>query len=230
MAETPAARQKADAIIGALVQPLDVTRVKKRQGGGGRALSYLEGYDVIDRLNEIFGYASWSFEVEDLQEVAVSKGKMFRARVLLTVQIDGTPTRRGDVGVGLAKSENQEEVEKAIKEAATDALKRAARTFGAQFGNELYDKEAPEHQGIQRPDVVTPGQLEAYEALRKRAIAVGVKMKNGGDPQPLAVDTPAERYADIYAKLETIVQKREAAAPLPESLPAETAQHNEVAA
>ncbi len=42
-----------------LNQPLDAKRVKHRPGGGNTQLSYLEGHDVINMANQIFGYGQW---------------------------------------------------------------------------------------------------------------------------------------------------------------------------
>ena len=49
-------------ILWELSQPLDMSRVKRRQAPGMGSVPYLEGYDVIDRANGIFGFA-WSFDV-----------------------------------------------------------------------------------------------------------------------------------------------------------------------
>jgi recombination DNA repair RAD52 pathway protein len=55
------------------------------------------------------------------------------------------------VGVGNGKPENEGDViESAVKEAETDALKRALRTFGNTFGLALYEKDAAKRQ-IERP-------------------------------------------------------------------------------
>ena len=45
-----------------LSQPLDMQRVKRRQSSGEESVPYLEGFDVIQTANEIFGY-QWSFEL-----------------------------------------------------------------------------------------------------------------------------------------------------------------------
>jgi hypothetical protein len=53
-------------------------------------------------------------------------------------------------------------VEGATKEAATDALKRAARTFGNVFGLALYDKS---RANVQAPPEVEP---ETVQVMRKQ--------------------------------------------------------------
>ena len=49
-------------IVWELRQPLDMSRVKRRQAPGSGSVPYLEGYDVIERANAIFGFA-WSFDL-----------------------------------------------------------------------------------------------------------------------------------------------------------------------
>ena len=55
-------KERFDRILWELRQPLDMSRVKRRQAPGLGSVPYLEGFDVINRANEIFGYA-WSFDL-----------------------------------------------------------------------------------------------------------------------------------------------------------------------
>lgn len=116
-----------------LDKPLDAANVSKRQGPGGKALSYVSGFYAIATANRVFGYDGWSYSVQSFREV----GKGFVAHVRVEVKTADGVVVREDVGWG------QDDPEKAIKEAVTDALKRALRSFGDQFGNSLYDKDAP---------------------------------------------------------------------------------------
>lgn len=146
--------------------PLDPFRISKRSGGGGKQFSYLEGWDVKRRANEIFGYGRWGYSVTDLtclgeEDFTGSNGKTgvrvgYRAIVEVWVQPDPLTTRGdlrstySDVGYGDAQEYNGSKItphELASKEAVTDALKRAFASLGDQFGLCLYDKEAPEHDG-----------------------------------------------------------------------------------
>lgn len=132
----------------ALQKPLAKSRVKQRSQSG-RSFSYIEGYDVIDTANSIFGFDGWSMSVESIEpagewhverngrEVRVT---LYQAVVAVTVG----EAQRMDVGHGITASDTAESRETAIKGAVTDAMKRALRTFGAQFGNSLYDKDGPE--------------------------------------------------------------------------------------
>lgn len=62
---------------------------------------------------------------------------MYTAAVRVTVR--GCPAR-SDVGCGFVAGETPEAHEAAYKGSVTDALKRALRHFGDQFGNGLYDR------------------------------------------------------------------------------------------
>lgn len=123
-----------------LSAPLDAARVATRKGGKGMSLSYLEGYDVIDTANRIFGFDGWGLTVHS---VALTQEGVYQALVTVVVG----DVARSDVGVGLVNGSHAEATEMAIKTAVTDAMKRAFRTFGNQFGNSLYDKDSPLHGG-----------------------------------------------------------------------------------
>jgi DNA repair and recombination protein RAD52 len=135
--------------IDALKEPLAKGRIKKRTDRG-KAFNYIEGYDVIDRANEIFGFDGWGYRVLGVAQVATgtytSNGKekpwaLIEASVEVWLTSDPT-CRRVDVGHGQAHpADSIDTLEMQRKGAVTDALKRALRTFGNQFGNELYDKD-----------------------------------------------------------------------------------------
>lgn len=146
----------APETIKKLAAPLDPKRVKKREGGGGRSLSYLESHDVIRTANEVFGVGGWSYRVEELAHLATEKfigrdareGTRTGYRATVTVRVGDT--EYGDVGYGDATEYTNSVVtthELASKEAVSDAVKRALRNFGDQFGLCLYSKDAPEHNG-----------------------------------------------------------------------------------
>lgn len=130
----------------ALKNKLDSKVIRQREEAGIR-LDYLEGWYVIDKMNEVFGFGNWSYEIKELAEVSKNtnqKGNWeigYRARVNVVV-LGRAVIQREDVGYGngIARQEYKAH-ENAGKEAVTDALKRACRTFGDVFGNTLYDKE-----------------------------------------------------------------------------------------
>jgi DNA recombination protein Rad52 len=142
--------------VQALTAPLDRAKVKQRSQSG-RSLSYLEGWQVIAEANRIFGFDGWQRETISVHCVSERErgigrdqkpgwGVTYTCRVRITVGHamgavvirEGTGAGHGiDVDCGLAH-------ESAIKEAETDAMKRALMTFGNPFGLALYDKEQRE--------------------------------------------------------------------------------------
>jgi len=139
-----------------LADNLDPSKVKTRQQPGGPKLSYIEGWHAINEANRIFGFGAWERHVVRLEQtncdlVDVTKNgrteKQWRVGYLATVRItvhgeSGARHREGTgFGSGFGK-DNQlgDAIESAVKEAETDAMKRAMSTFGNQFGLALYDK------------------------------------------------------------------------------------------
>lgn len=116
----------------ALEQPLDPSRAKTNPNVYG---TYLEGFDVINRANEIFGFDGWS-DTLSIQHV----GNGFLATVTVSA---GGVTHSDTTFEEIAGRQGGAEL--AAKNAATTALKRALRKFGNQFGNELYDKDSELH-------------------------------------------------------------------------------------
>lgn len=117
--------------------------VSERDGGGGRKLSYLEGWYVIDRLNRIFGPTGWSKNILEIREVVnkTPRGEFpaYLVKLALTIHNEGYPIVKEAYGYGSDKSP-QNAHELAIKEAVTDALKVAAKDLGMSLGLALYDK------------------------------------------------------------------------------------------
>lgn len=120
---------------------------------------YIEGWHAIAEANRIFGYDGWSYDIHEIkcvserdrligQQQKPGFGVTYTARVCVVVQgvqrVDVGAGHGYDVDCGLAH-------ESAIKEAVTDALKRALRTFGNPFGLALYDKTR-EGVGYDQPE------------------------------------------------------------------------------
>ncbi|USP76625.1 uncharacterized protein yc1106_03899 [Curvularia clavata] len=120
--------------------------ISQRPGNGGGRVAYLEGNKAIALANEVFGFNGWSSSlgqvqidyVDEHQNGKVSLGLSIVVRITLK---DGT--YHEDIGYGSIENGKGKAAsfEKAKKEAATDGLKRALRTFGNVLGNCLYDKE-----------------------------------------------------------------------------------------
>lgn len=133
----------------ALSAPLSRDSVKTRQQSG-RNLSYIESWKAISEANRIFGFDGWSRETVEIQRVSEYQRKVgqgegwgvtYTAKVRVTV---GDVVREGvGAGHGIDRDLGQAH-ESAIKEAESDAGKRALMTFGNPFGLALYDKEQAE--------------------------------------------------------------------------------------
>jgi hypothetical protein len=144
--------------IAALAAPLNRALVSSREQGRGQ-VCYLQSWVVINEANRIFGFDGWQRQtlfchcVAQAERLIGAKGQgreqkpgwgvTYIARVRITVFAgnqgplirEGTGAGHGiDTDQGLAH-------ESAIKEAETDAMKRALITFGNPFGLALYDKQ-----------------------------------------------------------------------------------------
>ncbi|WVN88994.1 uncharacterized protein L203_104210 [Cryptococcus depauperatus CBS 7841] len=130
-----------------LARKLGPEYVTQRPGpGGSTKLSYIEGWKVINLANEVFGFNGWTSSIVSLSTDFIDVNKEGRVSVNVTAIIritlkDGT--YHEDVGCGQGENVRGKgaALDKAQKEAVTDATKRALRTFGNVLGNCLYDKE-----------------------------------------------------------------------------------------
>lgn len=106
---------------------------------GGKALSYLETWYVIDRLNAVLGTDNWSWQIKALTSVAGAEKATFVCHGTIQANINGVASLKDGIGYGSDKG-NFNPGEMAAKEAESDALKRAAMKFGRSLGLALYDK------------------------------------------------------------------------------------------
>jgi len=174
---------------------LDGNRVRTRQQGN-ISLSYLEGYDLIDTANFAFGFGNWSYRVTTLEQVSEEVNERnnkvigYKAVVAVTVYDvhHKSHITREDVGYGTGIARDYASAhESGGKEATTDALKRALRTFGNQFGNALYDKQQKnvDHHTQQQPKQIQQAQQQQpqqqtsdpYAPLRQ--LGLDVQEQNG---------------------------------------------------
>jgi len=166
--------------LAALAAPLDRANVRQREQGRGK-VAYLEGWQVIAEANRIFGFDGWQRQTIAVRCVSQAErpigrdqkpgwGVTYTARVRVTVTAGGRPPliREGSgAGHGIDVDLGQAH-ESALKEAETDAMKRALMTFGNPFGLALYDKqqrqvstaggqgEGPQRPAVQRPPASRP--------------------------------------------------------------------------
>ena len=175
---------------------LDGNRVKTRQQGN-ISLSYLEGYDLIDTANFAFGFGNWSYRVTTLEQVSEEvnerNNKVIGYKAVVAVTVHDVHHKnhitREDVGYGTGIARDYASAhESGGKEATTDALKRALRTFGNQFGNALYDKSQKnvDHHTQQQQKQIPQAQQQnqtrqqtsdPYAALRQ--LGLDVQEQNG---------------------------------------------------
>ena len=148
----------------ALAAPLDRSFIATREQGRSQ-LAYLPSWVVIREANRIFGFDGWQRQtiscrcIVDAERMIGTRsqgreprpgwGVTYTARVRITVQAgshgllirEGSGAGHGiDADRGLAH-------ESALKEAETDAMKRALMTFGNPFGLALYDRQQREVSG-----------------------------------------------------------------------------------
>lgn len=156
--------------------PLDSSKVKSRNQGGAN-LSYIEGWHAIAEANRIFGFDSWQREttwcqcVEESDFTTRNSKEMKRvgyvARVRITVNtLEGMAIIREGTGFGSGMGYSLGEAhEGAIKEAETDAMKRAFMTFGNPFGLALYDKNQTNVVDVSAQNEAAERSVETIERI-----------------------------------------------------------------
>ncbi|KAF2770054.1 hypothetical protein EJ03DRAFT_350647 [Teratosphaeria nubilosa] len=121
--------------------------ISTRPGAGGGKVHYLAAEKVINLANEVFGFNGWSSSIQNVQIDFVDENTNTQKITLGLSTIVRVTLRDGtfheDIGYGHIENCKGKAAafEKAKKEAATDALKRALRNFGNVLGNCLYDKD-----------------------------------------------------------------------------------------
>ena len=195
-----------------LEKKLDPANVKPAKKFGPKG-DYIEGWHAMAEANRIFGFGEWSYTVpvcacvsERPREIGQSKAKGFGVTYTATVRVDIGGVIREDVGAGHGYDVDCGLAhESAIKEAVTDALKRALRGFGNPFGLALYDKSR-ENVGVDEPKVPTgPSQLEIdldrlIEAATDRDALAGIWTKEAQNKLwDIGGDALHAKYKDLVA-------------------------------
>ncbi|WP_340667934.1 RAD52 family DNA repair protein [Bradyrhizobium ottawaense] len=156
--------------------PLNRSYVKERKQGG-RQFSYIEGWQVIAEANRIFGFDGWQREtifatcVADCErEIGENKVPGFGVTYVCKVRVSvGDIVREGCGSGHVIDRDRGLAHESAIKEAETDAMKRALMTFGNPFGLALYDKEQSnviDESELRRRQALAPKRAEFIEHLK----------------------------------------------------------------
>ena len=187
------------AVAAELARPIDPALVSQRRGRGGKTFSYIEGHVAISEANRIFGFGGWGYEVSGeivLREIeTVDRGTGEVTRTLaysapVRVTVPGAPPRT-DIGFHAVTEETADGHETAMKGAVTDGMKRALRSFGSRFGNDLYGEHpAPVRSGSAdslapalRSTLVRLGILQGFDEEQVRA---AVRAKTGRDLDEVA--------------------------------------------
>lgn len=204
--------------------PASAVKTRKAFGDKGAELSYIEAWQAIHSANEILGYDAWSCETRTLEETSREKAKdkygkdQWQVSFVATVRVTfGNIVRDGTgYGSGYARQVG-EAIEGACKEAESDALKRALRTFGNQFGLALYDKTQANVEGTPANEQkkanegfdVTVWERKIDEAKGKGFVAIGEvgeqikeSITSGAIPESARAHL-RKRWSDARAELET---------------------------
>jgi DNA recombination protein Rad52 len=168
-------------VRGLLAKPLDALLVSERESRDGRTFRYIDGTTAINQANRIFGYDGWGTElvgevgfrtlrlIEPDTEAPLAVG-MYSAVVRVTVR---GCAPRSDAGCGFVEADTPEAHEAAYKGAVTDALKRALRFFGDQFGNGLYDRRSFVDLRMPASGSAAPDKLGG---MRRKVLALSTRI------------------------------------------------------
>ncbi|MYH40385.1 MAG: hypothetical protein F4150_01055 [Chloroflexi bacterium] len=183
---TPAARRR-------LEQPLPEGLVSERTTEDGEVIRYLEGWRAIEEANATFGPDRWGAElvgeITSRRQPGPDPGSAVVYTAVVRVTADGC-LPHSDVGTAVAEDDSAEAHAVAVKSAATDALKRALRHFGARFGNGLGNEPAPAMAGAvgARP-----------EELRRRVLEIA---RSAGSDEARTESWVERRYGRPLAELD----------------------------
>ncbi len=152
--------------VKALGYNLKESRVKTIDKAG-MSFKYLETYDCINVANTIFNYM-WDYTITKLDEVARETNQngnhVITFSAIVKVKIYDAQRNfieREDTGVGTGTARTVgDAIDNASKSSVSDALKRSLRSFGGQFGNNLYSKTPNPSQNNQQQNYQQPAQLQ----------------------------------------------------------------------
>lgn len=192
-----------DKQIEELNKPLDPKHVTKPNSKFGPKGDYIQGWHAINEANRIFGYDNWSYEI-DLQKTSQIKNEKDNVEItfmcIAKLMVGGVTRQAVGHGSGAAKKEG-DAYEGAIKEAETDALKRALRTFGNQFGLALYDKE---RVNVQAPPIeyINDDQLHELQTIAQSNNVDIINFCRVGGVKSLK-DIATDKFNDAKIALQT---------------------------
>jgi DNA repair and recombination protein RAD52 len=207
----------------ALAGKLSSSAVKSRKQGGSQ-VQYIEGWHAIAEANRIFGFDKWTRETLEIRcvsekerEIGTGKTPGWGVTYIIKCRIiaDGVAREGCGAGHGIDRDLGQAH-ESAIKEAETDAMKRAFMTFGNPFGLALYDKDrnnvADEGEEIRIKFIAACAEIirtstNAADLREWWSAEAQKKQRRDFDLSKPEVDG---LLSEIKAKLETLEQKKAA--------------------
>lgn len=197
-----------EAIKPALDAKLDPAHVRPPSKFGPKG-DYIEGWHAIAEANRIFGHGGWSYVIKGLTENSLAEGqnskgdKQWQAAYTCIVTVTVGDVVREDVGFGSGFAKQVgDAIEGATKEAVTDALKRALRTFGNPFGLALYDKSRSNVGATGPSPQDEQARVNMIAAVRKSRAGVADNEKFKRDLETLRGNAP-ELAAHVDAEIET---------------------------
>ena len=170
----------------------------------GFSLSYVEGWYTIEEANRIFGFDGWDRETVATDCVWQGNNQgipaaSYVARVRVRVHAGDKPVVREGSGFGTGTGNTPGEAhEKAVKEAETDAMKRALATFGNRFGLCLYDKD---QHGVAKGK---RGRSKETQAPPSQAPTSGWILKNPEGTALEIIQAPQVFYSKARKMLEAL--------------------------
>lgn len=129
-----------------MAKALAAEQIKQRSIGSGQKINYIPGSVVINNANRIFGPGSWFMKwvghYYDLtaelmgpdykgDRTIAQRGQLYIYDELVAEDIGTSTLRVSD------PNRIHDEVDKAVKGALTDCMKRCWRIFGSQFGSDV---------------------------------------------------------------------------------------------
>ncbi|MFH1727095.1 MAG: Rad52/Rad22 family DNA repair protein [Pseudomonadota bacterium] len=112
-------------ITNILSNPFDKDKIRSKTGNFGEEITYVEGSEIIKRLNEAFEY-SWSFKIQShdiLNEEVIVIGILKAGKEIKQQFGTSKITRKRETKEAISIGDD-------LKAAATDSLKKCATLFG----------------------------------------------------------------------------------------------------
>lgn len=209
-----------ETISAELAKPLDSRHVRPPQQYGPKG-DYIEAWHAQAEANRIFGFNGWNQYVMSSNCVMETERKIGKQQhdgwgvsyiVMVQIMVDGISRQDFGAGHGYDRDLGLAH-ESAIKEAVSDAMKRALKSFGNPFGLALYDKERTNVQDVAAEEAAAQAEARAVDDARAaimsainskevdETVAKLVKKFGGKDKVPAAIrNIVAVKRAELEGK------------------------------